>query len=460
MIYSLFAKHLYFPFLDLVKRADFHAALRQAEHNQYRPRSELAELQLRKLREIVAHAEKNCAYYTTRFREHGLAASDLSTLEDLRRFPLLSKEDVFHNRAAMISPSFEGRLFAASTSGSTGVALQFHLDSGQHAWADACQWRGRRWWHLERGDTQLLLWSRPVAADVRTQFKSWAKYRLRNYVQFDAFQAFDDAKVNQVIAAIRRSRPRFIFGYGSSIARVAGALEQRNEVLAGRERPMLVEYTADHLHEAERQVATQRFAAPVVSAYGASECGGVAQECREGNLHVSVDHAVVEFLRPNGSPADAEETAEIVLTTLNNRGMPLIRYRIGDLGSYSLAECRCGITLPLMRLQAGKAVDLVTTSTRAKVSAHLFDYINIHIMKQGIRGIRQFLVEQTALDRFVLSIVCEQPFDARCVEVFIERMKGYLGDQIEVSWQVVESIPLQPSGKRRYFKKHFQEASQ
>ncbi len=103
MIYGLFAKHVYFPFLDRVKRADFNAALEEAEHNQYRPRSELAALQLRKLREIVAHAEQHCPYYATRFREHGVAAAELRSIEDLRRFPLLSKEDVFHNHDAMLS---------------------------------------------------------------------------------------------------------------------------------------------------------------------------------------------------------------------------------------------------------------------------------------------------------------------------------------------------------------------
>src|SRR5262249_41487041 len=232
---------------------------------------------------------------------------------------------------------------------------RFHLDSAQYAWAEACQWRGRRWWRVDRGDRQLVLWSRPVDASRLTQFQAWAKYRLRNYLQFNTFLDFDGARVDAVIAALRRFRPRLIYGYGSSIARVAERLRERGEVLQGAERPRLVEYTADHMYEREQETALQVFAAPVTSAYGASECGGVAQQCPQGNLHVSVDHALVEFLRPDASAADPEETAEIVLTTLNNHGMPLIRYRIGDLGSYSGKSCACGVTLPLMQLQIGKA---------------------------------------------------------------------------------------------------------
>jgi phenylacetate-CoA ligase len=299
------------------------------------------------------------------------------------------------------------------------------------------------------------LWSRPVSPRPTVQLASWAKYRIRNYVQFDTFQQFDDRKVDRIIAAIRKERPRHIYGYGSSIGRVAARLDARGEALSAEERPLLVEYTADHLHPAERAIATRVFGAPVISSYGASECGGVSQECRSGRLHVSVDHAVVEILRRDGSPAEPDEIGEIVLTTLHNGRMPLIRYRIGDLGAYTLSPCDCGVTLPLMSLQAGKAVDLVTTSTADKVSAHLFDYINLHLMKSGVSGVKQFLVEQTGLDQFVLKVVRDQPFDPRSIDLYVDRMKGYLGSQISVRPEFVDDIELAPSGKRRYFRKSY-----
>jgi phenylacetate-CoA ligase len=168
-----------------------------------------------------------------------------------------------------------------------------------------------------------------------------------------------------------------------------------------------------------------------------------------------VDHVLVEFLRADGSAAEEGETAEIVVTTLNNFAMPLIRYRVGDLGSFSSEQCACGVNLPVMTLQAGKAIDLITTSTRLAVSAHVLDYINLYLMKHGIRGIKQFFVEQTRPDAFVLSIVQETPFDERSVQVFVEKMRDYLGEHIEVETRFVEKIPLPPSGKRRYFKKNF-----
>jgi phenylacetate-CoA ligase len=161
---------------------------------------------------------------------------------------------------------------------------------------------------------------------------------------------------------------------------------------------------------------------------------------------------VIEFLRQDGTPADPEETAEVVVTTLNNFAMPLIRYRVGDSAAFREGTCRCGVNLPLMDLKIGKSVELIRTSSHADVSAHVLDYINIHLMKDGIRGIRQFFVEQTGVDTFRLDYIREEPFDGESVLTFQRKMREHLGSQIEIDTQEVQSIPLLPSGKRRYFR--------
>jgi hypothetical protein len=105
-----------------------------------------------------------------------------------------------------------------------------------------------------------------------------------------------------------------------------------------------------------------------------------------------------------------------------------------------------------MDLRIGKTVELISTSSRSDVSAHVLDYINILLMKEGIRGIRQFFVEQTEVDRFRLDYIREEPFDDASVGTFQRKMREYLGSQIEVDTREVGDIPLLPSGKRRYFK--------
>jgi phenylacetate-CoA ligase len=455
--YSAVARHLYYPLLDRYKRAPYHRALREAEQNQHRSRDELAELQLAKLRKILAHAETTCPYYREQFAAHGVSAANVREIGDLRRFPLIGKPEVMANRERMISARYPGKLFAGATSGSTGLSMRFHLDSGQYAWSEACQWRGRRWWGVDRGNRQLVLWSRPVDPGLKTQLASRLKTTLRNLSFCNTSNDFGDAKVDEVIRTLRRERPPFIYGYGSNIAKLAARLDERRETLDQRERPRLVVYTADHLWDSEREVAARVFGAPVISDYGAGECGGIAEECEHGTQHISIDHVLVEVLRPDWTPADPDETGEIVLTTLNNRGMPLIRYRVGDMGSLGPrdAGCSCGVTLPSMRLQIGRVNDLVTTSTTRNVSSHLFSNIQKQLSKNGALGIRQFLVEQTADDRFSFWVVLDSPERTQPVDQYIEYMRRYLGTQIEVAVRLVDDIPSGPSGKRSFFRKSF-----
>ncbi len=449
-----FVKHGYLPAIDIMKRMPMASVLREAEAVQRRPIAELRALQVDKLRRALDHADRHTAYYAARFRAAGLKPSAVRSVADLSVLPELTKNDIFENRLAMRSPVFVGRRFDGFTSGSTGVALHFELDSLQFAWALATGVRGRRWWGVGRGESELVLWGRPAAHTWWTDSATWAKYRLRNATQFDAFANFD---AHKIMCTLLERRPRVIYGYGSSVGRLAEAMAERGIHLWGRERPALVEYTADHMYDRERDLAARVFGAPVITAYGSSDCGGVAQQCREGRLHMSSDHVIVEFLRDDGSAADPGEVGRIVLTQLNNAAMPLIRFAVGDMGSYSAEQCPCGVTLPVMNLTIGKTADVINTSTRSGVQASILDYINIHLMKLGIRGVKQFMVVQTGLDTFRVSFVKETPFEERAVEVFLEKMREYLGATIEISVDFVDRIPLQKTGKRRYFLKAFGE---
>jgi phenylacetate-CoA ligase len=449
---TAFARYAYLPLTDAVKRMPVRRYLREAEALDRRPLRELEALQLDKLRRALEQAGRETRFYAERFRAAGFRPDELRSVTDLARIPELSKYDIFEHREEMRSPRCVGRRFDGFTSGSTGVALHFDFDSRQYGYAIACGLRGRGWWGVRRGDSELSVWGRPAAHTWWTDRSTWAKYKLRNTVQFDAFANFDG---DAIIAALRRIRPRVVYGYGSSLGRLAEAMAARGVALEGDERPAIVEYTADHMYAQEKKLCEQVFGAPVLSAYGSSDCGGVAQQCREGRLHMSIDHVVVEFLRDDGSAAGPDETARVVLTQLHNAAMPLVRYAVGDLGSYSADPCPCGVTLPVMNLTIGKTADVINTSQRSGVQASILDYINILLMKEGIRGVKQYMVLQTSLDAFKVSFVKETPFEQRAVDVFVAKMREYLGDGIAVTVDFVDAIPLQKSGKRRYFLKAF-----
>ena len=287
---------------------------------------------------------------------------------------------------------------------------------------------------------------------------AWLKHRLRNAISFNSFEEQDDAFCARVVETIETFRPRLVWGYGSSIGRLAEYLESVGKTIDPAVSPRLVIYTGDHMYETERQLGERTLSSPVVTLYGSSEAGATAYACPEGRLHLSEDHIHVEILRDDGSPAAPDELGEIVVTTLNNLAMPLVRYRLGDLGSFGdpARVCPCGVTLRTMNLEVGKVADRITTSTKKNVSPYTLDYINKQLLRDGILGMRHFLVEQTGRDAFVLHVVRAEPYDSRSVEFFVAKMSEYFGPSIRTEVRFTDAIPISKSGKRRWYQNSMQ----
>lgn len=415
------------------------------------PELELKRLQFQKLKKLLIHADKWSSFYRKRFADAGVNPSEMTALEELHLVPPLTKNELFNNHSELITNRPLGKSRECSTSGSTGIAMKFKQDSVHTTHGFAAVWRGRSWWDVNRNMRQANLWGRPVEATVKSNLETYLKYRLRNILHVNTFEDYDEKSLSAIVRKLKQFSPDLIYGYGSSLGRLARYMADQNIYLSDSERPRIVEYTADHMQDFEIELMKRHCGAPVLSQYGASEVPGLSQQCPSGNSHISVDNAVVEFLRPDGSAAAEGELADIVVTPLHEYAMPLIRYKVEDMGAYINGQCKCGVTLPLMELKVGKAVDLISTSTHTGVSAHILDYINIHLMRNELSGVRQFLVQQFGLDDFALTVAKAEKFNPASVETFVSKMREYLGYQIRVSISFVNEIPILASGKRRYY---------
>jgi phenylacetate-CoA ligase len=189
---------------------------------------------------------------------------------------------------------------------------------------------------------------------------------------------------------------------------------------------------------------------PLISDYGASEAPGIAEECASGRLHVSIDCYKVEVVNAHGEVLPEGTIGDLVITSLHNRTMPLIRYRIGDVGRLVPGQCECGSPFPQMELVVGKSVDLITTSYADKVSAHYLDYINIDLMKRGLYGIEQFKLYQHNRDEFELHVVHGKGDLNKSAAEFLVLLRDRLGP-VDVTLEVLGEIPLEATGKHRYF---------
>ena len=131
--------------------------------------------------------------------------------------------------------------------------------------------------------------------------------------------------------------------------------------------------------------------------------------------------------------------------------MPLIRYRVGDIGSPVLGKCSCGRSLPLMQVSVAKERDFVQLQTGERHTSEIFVYITKAVMKKYPSSILHFKVVQKAIDLLEIQIVPGIKELDKAIDLFRHLLEKQLEQKIRVKFKRLSSIEREPSGKLRYF---------
>ena len=250
----------------------------------------------------------------------------------------------------------------------------------------------------------------------------------------------DEAEMAVFAQRVLRERPVLLFGHAHTLYLFARFWETQG-VPAYRFRAALC--TAMPLPRHERETLARVFQAEVFDRYGAEELSLIATECaaHEG-LHVNTDGLIVEVV-PDGVAADG---GRIVVTDLWNRGMPLLRYDLGDRVVPGSKPCSCGRSYPLLRSVTGRVADHLWTADGRRVSgaaitehfAELFpDVQQVQVVQNRAGHVRVRLVPGPA------------PSDRIAVRV-AQVVAAAFGPGTSHELAPVREIPPEPSGKFRF----------
>lgn len=184
--------------------------------------------------------------------------------------------------------------------------------------------------------------------------------------------------------------------------------------------------------------------------YSATEFGMIAAECRahEG-LHVHADHCILEYVREDGRPALPGELGIAVLTNLSGFAMPLIRYRLGDVGALRPECCSCGSSFPLIEHPLGRQDDMVRLPSGKILSALGLGMI--------VRDFGEMIVHyrfiQESVDRIVLQLVLRKGHCADTLSSIRRQVLAFLEDSIHLDIRVVDFIPEEARKFRKFVSK-------
>jgi phenylacetate-CoA ligase len=418
---------------------------RGLKRSQWLSPEKIREFQERRLRRLVHHAYQHVAFYRERLDALGIKPADIVTLEDLRRLPLLSKEDVRENLHfdLLAANKDNRRIQKVATSGSTGEPFICYADRRQLEIRWAATLRSMEWTGYRFGDRQARLWHQTIGMSWQQILREWIDARLSRRIFIPAFE-LSEADLTRALARIRRHRPALIDGYAECFNYLAG--HARRHGIRGIH-PKGIISSAQVLPDDSRATIEEAFGTRVFDKYGSREFSGIAYECEaHAGHHVVAESYIVEVLK-DGVPAKPGEMGEVVITDLNNYCMPFVRYRIGDLAiAVDPAEpCPCGRGLPRLGRIEGRVQSLIVGAGGRVVPGSLF----LHLFKDYDFLLRQFQVVQEQEGAVVLKVVKAPRFDDQAFGEALEILRRYLGRETRIDVQFVESIPLVRTGKRQ-----------
>ncbi|HOW15067.1 hypothetical protein [Methanosarcina sp.] len=408
--------------------------LHQVRKNQWLKPSELEELQNKKLRSMVKHAYENTEFYHNKFKKAGIHPDDIRTLNDLKRIPFTTKEELRQQKLeSRVSKGLNlSQCLVTETSGSTGIPLKIVYDEAADDFSKAVNLRS----HIENGLKLRSKWA--VFGDPHHYQKPrwFQKLRIYNAVQISVFESID-----KQIEMLTKFKPEVLDGYTSSIRLLAEAVKKNGIQDIN---PGVVFGTSELLDPETRKYINSVFNVEMIDHFGCVELNRTAWECSEhAGYHIDADAVIMEFIE-NGENVSSGERGEIVYTGLYNYAMPLIRYRIGDIGIPSDESCPCGRGLPLMKLIEGRSDSFMQVP-----DGRIFSPIIWTLIIRKIPGIGQLKAIQEKIDLIRVLVVKSPEFSQSTILQIEHDIKEVMGQEINVEVEIVDEIPKDKSGKVR-----------
>lgn len=434
-----------FPLQERIKGHDSVKRLHELEKSQWWDRAELNQHRLAKLRELLEYAETHVPYYRELFRNAGFSANQLQSLADLAQLPCLTKAAIKGNTEKLRS-DVAGPLQRYNTGGSSGEPLVFFMGKDRVSHDVAAKWRATRWWNVDIGDPEIVVWGSPIEIGRQDRIKALRDSVMRSKL-LPAFE-MSDAKLDAFVADIRAMRPAMLFGYPSALAHIAQHVKRRG----GRMDDLgtkVAFVTGEKLYDHQRAQIAETFGCEVANGYGGRDAGFIAHQCPAGGMHMSAEDIIVETLDSDGKTAPAGQPGEIVVTHLATKEFPFIRYRTGDIAVLDEGACACGRGLPMLREIQGRTTDFVVAQDGTVMHGLALIYV-----LRDLPEVASFKIIQESRERLRVQVVPIKTLTSALQTQIQRGLKARLGESVDIIVDAVTEIAPEKSGKYRYVISH------
>ena len=370
--------------------------------------------------------------------------------EDL---PIMEKSDLQDDLGKLFSNGYNRKnTYIANTSGSSGHPFFFAKNKEAHAmdWAlikDRYNWHG-----LKLNSKQARFFGIPLEkwAYRKEKIKDWLMNRVRFYV-FD----LSDNVLQDYLSKFKKIKFEYIYGYTNSLVLFARYLI-RKKIVLNDICPTLTHCitTAEVLTAEDRYLLSKAFSVRVVNEYGTSETGQMAIEDSQGDWLLAEETTYFEIINNEWDIVNGTDYGRIIITDIDNKSMPFIRYNIGDVGKINHDDSTNQKYRKLAEL-LGRENDMIILPDSRKLPGFAivkpFDYYLAENLSNYTGALKEFVFRQTKPNEFILDIVIDRDFTNNEIERIKHIIKSSLKSDVNIFINRVKKIKREKSGKLKQF---------
>jgi phenylacetate-CoA ligase len=396
-----------------------------------------------KLRNILDLARKLPGYSRLE-----LPPSRNSPLDELREWPILTKQDIRQNTAAFLTRKLRATDIPSLTSGTTGTPLRIWRprSSFREIFRSSAVFEG--WFGMPVDGRRATFTGKPVVP-----LRSSRVWRMNLPVRQLVLSQYHlgPRYLRGYQKALARWHPYMMDGYTSNLVELAKLIRESENSL----RIPLVVTGAELLTPQGRALIEETFESRVADKYGSSESVVLAGECPGGMRHIFQNVGRIEVVDDQGHPLPDGEGGRLLLTTFTNDLMPLVRYEVGDMGTVGDASlCSCGRVSPVLQQIQGREDDVVISKDGRRVAIFAFNLL------RGLESVLAMQLVQREPNSFLVRVKLEMDSDdaRRNFEAAIHRaFDRLLGPDPDraVVFAHNQSIERAPGGKIRNVVRQF-----
>ncbi len=408
-------------------------------------RDELVSFQVKRIKELLEYSYHYSPFFEKRFNDAGFNFEQFKYLDELKNIPLLTRNDLQNNLKEIITTELDlSKCSKGSSSGSTGHPVLYYHDKIGTSANKAAVLFGKFLGGYNLGDPWINIWGNPTAVNV-----DWKKpgSRLKKFFSNESrFPAYRLNTLNQfenLYELVLNKKPKFIYGYTNAIFLFSKYLEEKSVKLDFVKGVLT---TAENLQPFQKNKIEERLG-KVYDQFGCSEINGIAVQTKFDEYYSVLDpHVVVEY----GEVVDPiNNVKKIIITDLQNRILPFIRYENGDLAAPYENNDFASSKLKYSKFKTidGRISDIIKLPNGGSLVVPSFFGSR---MLKNIDGIKQYQIIKFN-DKISVNLIIDGELSSDSKKIIQDTLSDYIPKEITTELVFNNEIIYSSNGKFKLF---------